>query len=305
MRVVSELAECELLWKQFSTNERLWDVWEIIHSLHDVIRYKLHFMVLEKNGAARGLIPLVEDTKDGSYELFGGCYPDNRSLWVTPEDFLDFFNALPEKTELFDINGDCVKKILAAHPSLENYFSEKDERYFLLPEEFNRDFTQHIATKFSGDKRKHLLGELRKIREREPIMTTQISPSDVNTFITLCNKNFGEESDLKTEGGQAEARRLVTCLEQLGYLRGLLVTIDEKQEAVALCGLYNDVLTVIYSSSNNDIKNLGKFLNFETIQEACKLGVKEIDYMMGTVWKPAWHMNHETCYTFKKSTTLP
>jgi hypothetical protein len=63
---------------------------------------------------------------------------------------------------------------------------------------------------------------------------------------------------------------------------------------------HSNKMVALYAASNNEYNNLGKLLNFETIQEACRLRVDEISYMTGMQWKAQWQMKSEPCITIRK-----
>jgi len=290
IRFVTEQAECEALWEQFSPRERAWDEWELMSAFHDEARYRFNFMVHETDGTVDGLIPLVEDTKDNSYELFGGCYADSREPWIAIVDFKECFDNLPNNTAFFDLRGSWVANVLKIFPEYEPNFVEQDMQYYLVPADFDYDFINHIHATFSKDKRKGFLRDIRKMVETYPLESLWSDDDETEAFIELNVKNFGEESDYANEEGKQEVRRVVRELRELGYLRTFAIRIDGIVQAVSLSALYNNNWVALYSSSNNDINNLGKHLTVETIQEACRLKVDEINYMTGMAWKAAWHM---------------
>ena len=298
IRFLDSEAECRSAWQQFSPHQRAWDEWDLMYAFHDQDSYRFHFMLHETAGEADGLVPLVLDTSDNSYELFGGCYPDGRVLWIRPEHFAEIHEALPEPSMFFDLKGCFVERLLALHPQFEPNFAEVDQRWHLVPEKFGHDFYNHIQT-FSSEKRKGFLYDLRKVREKN--LELRWSEDDESElFIELVNRNFGADSDYVTPAGQAELKRVVSHLRDSGYLRTLAIAVDGVKQAVSMSALYADTLIVQYSASNNDIKNLGKLLNVETIQEGCRLRVAEISYMTGMAWKAAWKMDPETCRTYRK-----
>ena len=299
IRFCQDRTECEALWEQFSPNETAWDDWELMYAFHDEERYRLHFLVHETDGKADGMIPLVEDSRDGSYELFGGSYPENRILWIALEHFPECFDALPDRTDLFDLKGSWVDALVAAHPQFANNFRETDQQYYLVPSEFDYDFTNHIQQHFSNDKRKGFLRDLRKLRERGVEMHWS-EDDESELFVSLSQKNFGSESDHATESGRQEVYRVVRELKENGYLRTLTLSIEGAKQATSMSALHKGKWIALYSASNNDYDNLGKFLNVETIQEACRLRGDEVNYMTGMAWKAAWHMKQNPTRTMRK-----
>ena len=78
------------------------------------------------------------------------------------------------------------------------------------------------------------------------------------------------------------------------------IEVDGRKEAVSMSLHYGDTWISLYASSNHQVKNLGKLLTVETIQEACRLRVDEISYMTGMQWKANWQMKSEPCLTMRK-----
>ena len=298
IRFEKDMAECERLWEQFTPHDRAWDEWDLMYAFHDQATYLFNFMVHETDGKVDGLIPLVEDTSDGSFELFGGCYPDSRVLWIDIEHFPEIFDNLPQKTVFFDLRGSFVATLLERFPEYEANFVEQDQQFFLVPADFDYDFVNHINT-FSNDKRKGFLRDLRKIRELNPELVWN-DADESELFISLSLKNFGTDSDHVTETGKQEVRRVVSELRELGILKTLTISIDGVKQATSLSALYNNYWISMYAGSNNDYNNLGKLLNSETIQEGCRLRVNEVNYMTGMTWKAAWHMKQSACRTMRK-----
>jgi hypothetical protein len=298
IRTVSNIDECKVLWDQFSPCEGPWDDWELMLAFHDERLHAFHFMVHETNGEADGMVPLVHDTLNNRFMLIGGSYPDGRVLWLKHEHFPAFFDACPDRTVLFDIDGTWADAVLAAHPQYEVNATETDQRFFLVPAAFDYDFTNHINT-FSPDRRQNFLYDLRNIRKRNPVLRWS-DDDETELFVDLCNRNFGAESDYATDTGKQEVQRVVRELRHSGRLRTLSIEIDGVKQGVSLSLLQGKTMIALYAAGNGDFNNLGKLVNFETIQEGCCLRVDEISYMTGMQWKANWKMNAQPVRTFRK-----
>lgn len=270
-----------------------------MYAFHDQDKHRLNFLVHESSdGQADGLVPLIFDTTKNRYTLMAGSYPDGRILWLRNEDFPEFFEHFPEQTVLFDLREGWVGKLLQLHPQFEANFSEQDTRYLLVPSEFEFDFYKHVDT-FERDKKQKFLYDLRHIRKREPTLCWGNS-NEAELFIDLVNRNFGAESDYADDSNANELRRVIAELERSGRLRTLTIEVDGEKQAVALSVHHGNKMIALYAASNNDYNNLGKLLNVETIQEACRLRVDEISFMTGMQWKANWKMKGEFCRTMRK-----
>jgi len=299
IRTETDQDECRKLWDMFSPQQQAWDDWDLMFAYHDQDKHQFNFLVHENSdGQADGLLPLVFDSKQSRYMLMAGSYPDGRVLWIQKQDFPQFFEKLPERTVFFDLEQDCVSELLQLHPQFEVNFSEQDLRYILVPSEFAFDFYKHIDT-FSSDKKQKFLYDLRNIQKREPVLRWS-QDNEADLFIELVNKNFGAESDYADADNANELRRVVGELERSGRLKTLTIEVDGTKQAVSLSLHQGNRIIALYAASNNDYNNLGKLLNFETIQEGCRLRVDEISYMTGMQWKANWKMKGVPCITMRK-----
>lgn len=299
IRTEADTEKCRELWETFSPDVDAWDDWDLMYAFHDQDRQRMHFLVHQGgDGRPDGLVPLVHDTAKARYMLIAGSYPDGRLLWIRNEDFSEFVDEFPERTVLFDLRQSQVNELLELHPQFEANFSEQDLRYHLVPSEFGFDFYNHIDA-FAREKRQKFLYDLRNIQKRGPKLDWS-SSNEADLFIDLVNRNFGAESDYANDEDANEVRRVIGELEKSGRLKTLTIEIDGVKQAVALSLLHNNRMVALYASSNNDYNNLGKLLNVETIQEACRLRVAEISFMTGMKWKADWKMKNEPCRTFRK-----
>jgi hypothetical protein len=299
IRTEDDIQECRKLWNMFSPQQDAWDDWDLMFAFHDQDKHRMNFLAhLTSDGHPDGLLPLVYDSEKNRYMLMAGSYPDGRILWLRNQDFPAFFELLPDRTVLFDLEQGWVSEMLRLHPQFEVNFSEQDLRYYLVPSEFEFDFYKHIDT-FSADKKQKFLYDLRNIRKREPVLRWG-NENEADLFIELVNRNFGAESDYADAENAKELRRVIDELERSGRLKTLTIDVDGTRQAVALSLLYGNKMTALYAASNNDYNNLGKLLNVETIQEACRLRVDEISFMTGMQWKANWKMKGAPCLTMRK-----
>ena len=299
VRIEKEHRECRLLWQQFSPAKDPWDDWDLIFAYHDQGKHELHFLVHEAgDGKPGGLVPLVLDTTLNRHMLMGGSYPDGRVLWTRYDAFPELFEALPEPTVMFDLRKSWIDGLLEIYPQYAASFVDPENRYFLVPSEFGFDFDRHLDT-FPAEKRSKFQYDLRKIRKLDPVLRWS-SDNEADLFIELVNRNFGADSDYTGEDNANEVRRVIAELQESGRLRTLTIEIDGAPQAVSLSLLHGNKMIALYAASNNDYSNLGKLLNVETIQEACRLRVDEISYMTGMKWKADWKMKSEPCLTLRK-----
>ena len=299
IRTETDKEKCHQLWEKFSPHQDAWDDWGLMYAFHDQDKHNLNFLVHETDdGQPDGLIPLVFDTTKNRYMQMAGSYPDGRTLWIRNEDFPEYFEHFADRTVLYDLRQSCVNELLRLYPRFEANFAEPEVRYYLVPSEFEFDFYKHVDT-FEREKKQKFLYDLRNIRKREPVLNWS-EDDEADLFIDLVNKNFGPESDYTDPDNAKELHRVIDELKQSGRLRTLIIEVDGAKQAVSLSLHHGNKMIALYAASNNDFNNLGKLLNVETIQEACRLRVDEISYMTGMQWKANWRMKSEPCHTMRK-----
>ncbi len=299
IRTETGLNECRKLWEMFSPGEDAWDDWDLMYAFHDQDKHRLNFLVHQTgDGPPDGLVPLVHDTSKNRFMLMAGSYPDGRILWLRNEDFPEFFEQFSDRTVLFDLRQSYVNELLQLYPQFEANFAELDMRYHMVPSEFEFDFNKHIDT-FEREKKQKFLYDLRNIRKREPELRWS-EDNEADLFIELVNRNFGAESDYADESNANELRRVIGELQKSGRLKTMTIEIDGAKQAVSLSLQHGNKMIALYASSNNEYNNLGKLLNVETIQEACRLRVDEVSFMTGMKWKADWRMKSEPCHTMRK-----
>lgn len=299
IRTETDPQACRKLWDSLSPKQDAWDDWDLMYAFHHQDEHRFHFLVHQHgDGPPDGMVPLVYDNRESRYMLMAGSYPDGRILWLKNEDFPEFFEHFPEPTVLFDLKQSWVSDLLAQHPRFEVHFSEQDFRYFMVPAEFGFDFYNHVDG-FPPEKKQKFLYDLRHINKREPVLRWS-DENEADLFIELVNRNFGAESDYADANNAAELRRVIDELAQSGRLKTLTIEIGGVKQAVSLSVLHGNKMVALYAASNNDYNNLGKLLNVEAIQEACRLRVDEISFMTGMQWKANWKMKSETCVTLRK-----
>ncbi len=299
IRTATDIEECRKLWDAFSPKQDAWDDWDLMFAFHDQDKHRFNFLVHESgDGRADGLVPLVYDERQNRYMLMAGSYPDGRILWLRHEDFPEVFEQLPEPTVFFDLRQSYVSELLRLHPQFEVNFAEQDLRYYLVPSEFEYDFNKHLET-FPAEKKQKFLYDLRHIGKREPVLCWS-GDNEADLFIELVNQNFGAASDYADAENAKELRRVIDELARSGRLKTLTIEIDGARQAVSLSLLHGNKMVALYASSNNAFNNLGKLLNVETINEACRLRVDEVSFMTGMKWKADWKMKGEPCITMRK-----
>lgn len=301
IKTYSDIKDCERLWKKFSTNQIIWDDWDLINALFDPKFQTPFFLVIVDNNKEVGLLPLLKEKKTGDSMFFGGCFPECRRLWFDPKYFKFLFTALPENTILFDIMNSEANKIIEKWPEYKEYFSNLDYRYFIRIDETWKNIDDFLKLKLSGDRRKKLRNNLKKVDN----LGINVKWSDeiyLKEFINFNKIRFGIESDFADEENSDEAMRLITRLKEKGMLISQKISIGNDIKAVSMSAFDKGIYHVFYGSFDQSINNLGKRMRFNNINKAIELKATEVDFMVGdpSGWKQFWKMDKEESICFKK-----
>jgi len=298
--IITNLSECEKLWKKFKKEDNLWTNWEIVLSFYDEKIYSPYFILLkdeklQKEKQEVGLITLWLDKRDNKYTHFGGERMENRTLWVDDKYIPELHKIIPAETYLFDLNGAYVEKAILLNPELKKFISEKDIRYFL-----NLENIKTIDDYLSRFGKKHKKNFLRDMKMLEPLNYKLIwdDKNHSEKLMMLSRIRFKEASDFHDEDNQKEMNSFIELFQKKGMLHSLQIEVNGRIEGVEIATLYNNKYCVINGGFNLSIRNLGKLLIIEHIKKAIELGASEVDFLVGdTGWKELWNLDTEECIT--------
>jgi len=298
--IVDNLPKCERLWKKFSPNKTIWEVWEPIYSLFLEGSHKPYFIVLKEGRKEIGVLPLWYEVRTGDYTYFGEFMPEDIRFWFDEEYFGRVFEKIPKKTFIFDLNEESVKKAIEKNPELEKYFKFSDYHYFIDLEKVNYNLDDYFKT-FNKKHRKNLLYDLKKLKETLNYELVWDKSSHFEEFVKFNVDRFKEESDFFDEVFVKQFKSFLEALDKMDVSRSVSIVVDGKTEGVEFGGFYNGIYYVFNGGYDTKIKNLGKLLILEHIKKAMSLKAKRIDFLSGNSgWKELWNCEKENYYGFKK-----
>lgn len=298
--VEKDLIKCEELWKLFSTNESIEDIWEFRLCFHLTAGEEPYFLVGKVAGEIIGVLPLEYTKRQGGMYVFfgGGDYLRNNTFFIKEnykKDALSLFLAqLPKETYLWGIRK--KEKVYC------NLLVEDQIRYSLNLIENDFSIDKYFST-FSSKWRQSVKREIRRIDDLNPEIV-------VNNFAHLENlaafnkKRFGEDSvfvDQGVESGFLAAFQLVIDNELFkDKIKMISVSIGGQIKAVMFIIFYNGICNPLLGGNDTDIPNLFKYLVYQVIKDAMELKMKEINFMTDDCgWKEHWALAKEQLYCFE------
>lgn len=298
IQAISNLSECEKLWKKFRRDTNIWTDWEIVMSFFDAKLHRPHFILMKENGKEIGLIPLWLDLRDNKYTHFGGERMECRTFWVDKNYYKEIERCIPEDTYMFDMDANQIAEINAANPEMEKIAHDMDTRFYLNLENIGE--LDNYLERFGKKHKKNLLRDL-KILQSTNYKLKWVHSNHIEKFVELSKARFEEESDFNDEENQKEMSRFTSLCEKKNLLHTLLIEIDGKIEGAELAVFFEGHYYVINGGYNPNIKNLGKLLIIEHIRKSIELKAKEIDFLVGdSGWKELWNLDkQEVCSVIK------
>lgn len=297
-RVETDLRKCEILWKKFSTNQSLFDLWNLRLAFWRGYRYEPYFITLSFHNDIISVLPLWFDQEDGQYTWFGGSWPDENVFFTKmPQTVPLLVKLIPGKVRLF-----CIRT-QEGITNQENLLESDEEKYILNLDGFKNlgDFLARLKKK----KRYNLKRDLKKIESQNP----KVIYDQFDHLENLFKLNINRFDGMLLEEGKStflpkekqETFREIIKLSGKYRVRMISTVIDQKIISVDLVAIYKDIYYCMGGAC--DVENysgLGTFANLQLIEDAIQIGAKRIDFLQGDCnWKASWKL--ETLPLFKYS----
>lgn len=290
-KICSDIDECEALWNMFSTNERLFDIWDFRACFFEKSEHEPYFIVGHGRNGVEGLIPLVLHKKKGRYDYFGGWFTAERNkLYVKDKTKLkQFMEQCPNNTLIEGLDPDEGK----------HYPFEDDEfTHYLDLSKHNFDFDTYMGS-LDKKRQKNLRHDLKGIPEYK-IYWNRLK--DCRRLVELSIKGFGEDSQFNEKSIANGISKLAKLASEKGSLDMISLEIDRKVEAVDIGVILNGTYFSLIGSSNyQKIPNLGKLMTVIDIQQAISKKAGLIEFgATADHWKNMWKFEKDMLLKFEK-----
>ena len=282
-KIYKNISDCGRLWKKFSTDKKLFDIWEYRSCFYNRKDYSPYFIAAKDKGRIVGMLPLLYVKNDNNYTYFGDWFPERNTIFLKDKSNLPLLlEKCPAKTKLHGID-----------PAEKRYFNFKEDEYtyFLDLAKYNQSFDKFF-TSFDKKKQKNFRQELKSVPKHKVYYNRL---KDYNRLVELNIKQFDNESLFTEKPAAAAMKRLVMKAYRKRMLNMVSVQINGKVEAIDL-GIRADgwYHVVTGGSNNHKIPNLGKLITVLTIKNAIKKGTKIVDFLATSGhWKSQWHFDKE------------
>jgi hypothetical protein len=295
-RFVSDLAECEKLWRAVVRPKTIFDLWEFRMCFHRNFQFDPNFMVMEDSKGVAGLIPLCYVPELDIHAFFPGelwkgrTWIERTPVYTREEHFLpELLFSCPDRTYLRYME-------LGLEPELEEM--EIDEiSYGLCPAALDFDMTVYLQ-RFSGKRLKELVKVIRKLTGDTAAYYTN-REDDFDDLTAMNISRFGSDSYLYDPRFRQSFRDLAVFLKRNGWLRMVTLEIDGRKAAIDLGAVCSGGYTVLLGGTNPDFLGAAKVINMHHIEYAFGERMTKIDFLCGDFhWKRMWHLDAEPLYKY-------
>jgi CelD/BcsL family acetyltransferase involved in cellulose biosynthesis len=287
--VVSDIKECEKLWREFSPNLTLFDTWEFRLAFYEAYKYKPYFLVLKKNGENLALLPLwyednnFYDKNLKRYTWFGSDWQEEVGFFAKDINYIPLLiSVAPTPLYLNAISKDSIEKL---KDKIE--FKEDEPKYVLNLKGF-KNHEDYLMT-LKKNTRRNLRKDRNRILKQNPEIVIN-NFSDLDVLIELAKERFrekGESADWE-DPRRVEAFKNVIKFSGKSYkVRMIKVKINGKDAGVDLICILNKTYFAVKCGYNiSEFSGIGNFINLYEIDDAIKLGMEKIDFLQNNYqWK--------------------
>jgi hypothetical protein len=287
--VVSDIKECEKIWREFSPNLTLFDTWEFRNAFYEAYKYKPYFLVLKKDGENLALLPLWYEDNNfyeknlKRYTWFGSDWQEENKFFTKDVNYVPVLLSLaPSPLYLNAIPKEEVEKL-----NNKVKFEEEEAKYVLDLRNF-KNHEDYLMT-LKKNVRRNLRKDRNRILKQNPEIVLD-NFSDIDILIELAKKRFrerGESADWDDPRRVETFKNVIKFSGRSYKVRMIKVKINGKDAGVDLVCLFNKTYFAVKCGYNiSEFSGIGNFINLYEIDDAIKLGMEKVDFLQNNYqWK--------------------
>jgi hypothetical protein len=287
IRTVSDLDECQAIWRAVTPAEVITDLWEVRDCFQRHFQRPVKFLVVEDNAGVSGLLPLsfIEELRCYGYfpgeTWHGKTWLEQNRLYLRtaePQTLLSRFR-LPYHLRYLCPQGHLPQSELTID----------ETGYLFSPPKY--DFSiENYFQEFSHKSIKQILKDVAGL-ERMGVSYRFDDLSDFDLMIRLNISRFGADSYFFDRRFRESFRSLAYFLHENGWLRLTTVLIENEPAAVDMGCIYRGVYTLMAGGTNHRFPCVAKLINLHHLQRACEEHMHQVDFLCGDFnWKKLFHL---------------
>jgi len=276
VEIVSDIKNCERLWRGFSPKNSLFDTWDFRYPFHKNYNFNTYFITVKNESYILGVLPLCYDSIVSGFRWFGTSWQEDNVFFVREIEYLPLLLFLaPKPLSLFAIKEEETKRFPTT------LFQPDDSKYVLnLKNNSSLDF--YLST-LKKKKRYNLRRDVKRISKLNPKVYTDRF-EDYDKMVEIAKKRFSQKGELTD--WEEEPSSIGTFRDIISYNKDafkpkiISVEIDGKLagcDLIAVCKDFYYTLKGGYDVSA--YPGIGNYLNIYEIEDALSLGMKYIDFL--------------------------
>ena len=285
-RIVTDLDECQEIWKRIIPEETIWDMWEFRACFQVYFQRPPYFIVGEHSQGLAALLPLswIEETQCYGYfpgETWEGKTWLEQNRVLVGRDLLDsLLGRCPDRYHL--------RYLLPLEGVPQSRYAVDEVGYLFRPPDYNYDVENYFQ-QFSKKSAKSIKREIASLQIGACYRYDDIS--DFEHMVQLNVNNFGDRSYFSDLRFRESFRTLMYYLNKKGWLRITTIIINGEIAAVDIGCVYRGDYTLLGGGTNRDYPGVAKLINLCHMERGCRERFNVIDFLCGDFsWKKRFHL---------------
>lgn len=299
---VTDQDKCRSLWEENMPGRVITDLWPVRDCFHGRFGRDSNFIVAEESGKVVGLIPMSWVPESRCYAFFPGETWHGKTWLEQNRVIARDGNVLGEMLGFLEGSGaDYHLRYLL--PPLQGFSAavteheENDKKECLLDEtgylfhgaDHGHDFDRYFGS-FSGKRAKKIRRELEALESRD-LVVRRGGRDDFETLVNMNIERYGNDSYFADERFAGGFRDLMNLLDDSGWMRMTVVTIEGIPAAVDLGCVYEGACTLLAGGTDARFTGIAKYINLHHIRTACEERLESVDFLCGEfAWKDTFHL---------------
>ncbi len=294
IRVVSDLDECQELWRTYVPADFLSDLWEVRDCFQRHFQRQPRFFVAENDDGLQGFLPLSWVEEINSFGYFPGETWEGKT-WLEQNRFLENGNGAADVI-LDQLPRDFHLRYLLPLTGQDRGELPVDEiGYLFLPPNYDFDIDNYFQ-EFSHKSAKRLRKELLTF-EGQKLTYRYDWLADFELLVKLNLDRFGSSSYFFDNRFRESFRDLMEFLHRQGWLRITTILIDGEVAAVDLGAIYRNTYTLLAGGASAAFPGIAKVINMHHMRYACEQRFERVDFLCGDFsWKKLFHLTPRPLY---------
>ncbi|MDA0841759.1 MAG: GNAT family N-acetyltransferase [Planctomycetota bacterium] len=287
IRFVTDLDECEQLWRRTFPETVITDLWEVRACFQSSFDRPPRFLVAENSGRLEAMLPLSWIVEAGCSGYFPGETWKGKTWLEQNRVFLSGQLSIEELVTKLETPRH-IRYLISPNEAATN-LPVDEIGYLFHPPKYDFDFENYFG-EFSHRSAKRLRREIESLDSRGTRYRYD-DPSDFDHLVALNLSRFGSSSYFHDPRFRRGFEKLKDLLQERGWLRITTVIMEDEIAAVDLGSLYRGAYTLLAGGTNGDFPGVAKLINVHHMQRACKERMEEVDFLCGDFsWKTLFHL---------------